>query len=60
MSWREQIFAWDEATFRAIHLGWHSRGADLFFEFFSWLGLGHVQVVRVTRPRGQRRVGLES
>lgn len=43
MSWREQIFAWDEATFRAIHLGWHGRVADLFFEFFSWLGLGHVQ-----------------
>jgi undecaprenyl-diphosphatase len=43
MSWRDQIFVWDEATFRAIHLGWHSRGADLFFEFFSWLGLGHVQ-----------------
>jgi undecaprenyl-diphosphatase len=43
MSWRDQIFAWDEATFRAIHLGWHSSAADTFFEFFSWLGLGHVQ-----------------
>jgi len=39
------VFQFDLDTFRAIHLGWHSGAADLFFYVFTYSGLGQVQVL---------------
>ena len=39
------LYSLDLDVFRAIHVGWHSSAADLFFLVTTYTGLGQVQVI---------------